>query len=212
MYISRDKIRKFLDAVEWITARNIIILSQGKYAWEGSAAIRNELYKMANAVTPEKRIKHLSNQAGNAVFAPWDSPRSDAGSQHFVHDNQLRDCLAKWLHDRDYAGMEELSIKTFADAKLGDIYFEFDNGHMTGDQLKDKLSRHYKGRGRFIVVFFMGHRYRDPHGEKLRLNKLFDIVREVLPHKPGRVFAACYSEFIEDGIVRDGRGAELNQP
>ena len=47
----------------------------------------------------------------------------------------------------------------------------------------------------------MGHRFREADLEQKRLNKLFDIARDVLDNKPNRVLGACYTEFLRDGKV-----------
>jgi hypothetical protein len=211
MYISRISIRKFIDAVEWATARNIIILANGGYTTAGAAVIRNELEKM----TRTKRVlplKKLHNQGGHAVYGSPCTKRKDVGSHHFLHDSHLRDCLAKYLHDRGLSGIEQLSvrwIKENPDAHLGNIYFEFDNGHMNDDQLTEKIKRNYIGHGAFQVIFFMRHRYDDMEGEKRRLDKLFEIVRSTLPKKPNRILGATYSGFLKKGEVYNLKGMRV---
>ncbi|MCG2722761.1 MAG: hypothetical protein L6290_12235 [Thermodesulfovibrionales bacterium] len=203
MYISRIHIRKFIDAVEWSTVRNIIILANGRYTSRGSAVIRNELEKM----TRTKRVpplRKLHNQGMHAVYGSPYTKKKDVGNHHFLHDNQLRDCLARYLYDRNLQGIEELSVKKIRenpDAHLGNIYFEFDNGHMNDDQLIAKIRRHYAGQGAFRVIFFMRHRYDDPAGEQARLAKLFEIVKRILSDKPNRILGATYIGFLENGKI-----------
>ncbi len=135
--------------------------------------------------------------------------KKDVGDHHFLHDSQLRDCLAKYLHDRNLNGIEQLSvswIRENPDAHLGNIYFEFDNGHMNDDQLIEKIRKNYTGQVAFRVVFFMRHRYDDIEGEKRRLDKLFEIVRSTLQKKPNRILGATYSGFLHDGKVFNLKG------
>ena len=201
MYISRIHIRKFIDAVEWSTVRNIIILANGRYTSHGSAVIRNELEKM----TRTKRIpalRKLHDQGKHAVYGSPYTQKKDVGNHHFLHDNQLRDCLAKFLYDRNLQGIEQLSVRKIRgnpDAHLGNIYFEFDNGHLNDDQLIAKIRNNYSGHGAFRVIFFMRHRYDDPAGEQARLAKLFEIVKTTVPDKPNRILGATYTGFLENG-------------
>jgi hypothetical protein len=208
MYISRLRIRKFIDAVEWATARNIIVLANGNYTSKGSAVIRNELDKM----TKTKRIprlKKLHDQGNHAVYGGICTKKKDVSNHHFHHDNQLRDCLARFMHDRNLKNIEHLSVRNNSrnsDAHLGNIFFEFDNGHMSDDQLIEKIQKNYTGQGAFRVVFFMRHRYDDPARERERLNKLFNIAKQTLPRKPGRILCATYSGFLKNGKIFNLKG------
>jgi hypothetical protein len=211
MYISRTTIRKFIDAVEWATPRNVIILANGRYTTTGSAVIRNELEKM----TRTKRVmplKKLHDQGKHAVYGSPCTKKKDVGTHQFLHDNQLRDCLAKFMHDRCMKGMEDLSVSRIRqnpDAHLGNLYFEFDNGHMSDDQLIEKIQKHYCGYGAYRVIFFMRHRYDNPDGEQARLEKLFEIVKSVLRKKPNRVLGATYSGYLRNGKIFNLKGQEI---
>ena len=68
-------------------------------------------------------------------------------SPHFVRDNLLREFVAKILHQRNFDGVDNISSNGFADAKMGDLYVVYDNGHMNDDQLREKLKHHHSGRG-----------------------------------------------------------------
>ena len=203
MYISRIHIRKFIDAVEWSTVRNIIILANGRYTSHGSAVIRSELEKM----TRTKRVpplRKLHDQGNHAVYGSSYTKKKDVGSHHFLHDTYLRDCLVKFLYDRNLKGIEELStrrIRENPDAHLGNIYFEFDSGHMNDDQLISKIQRNYSNDGAFRVIFFMKHRYNNPAGEHARLAKLFELVKRTLPHKPNRILGATYTGYLTNGKI-----------
>jgi len=211
MYISRTSIRKFIDAVEWATARNIIILSNGRYTTSGAAVIRSELDKMTRTKRV-MRLKKLHDQGNHAVYGSPCTKKKDVGNHHFLHDNQLRDCLAKFLHDRNLGGIEQLSVKWIRenpDAHMGNLYFEFDNGHMNDDQLIEKIQKNYSGHGAYRVIFFMRHRYDSPEGEKARLEKLFEIVRKTLRKKPNRIVGATYSGFLQNGMIFNHKGFEV---
>jgi hypothetical protein len=114
--------------------------------------------------------------------------------------------------------MDFLFLKTYADAMLlltaGNLYFEFDSGHMGRGQLKDKIKARYIGKGAFRVVFFMGTaEYAHWKNlatikclEKNRLTLLFEVARRVLKDKPNRLLGACYHEYLEDGKVYNHKG------
>lgn len=210
MYISRTTIRKFIDAVEWATARNIIILANGRYTTSGAAVIRTELEKMTRTKRV-MRLKKLHDQGNHAVYGSPCTKKKDVGNHHFLHDNQLRDCLAKFLHDRHLQGVEKLSVSRVEpnpDAHLGSLYFEFDNGHMNDDQLIEKIQKNYSGHGAYRVIFIMRHRYDDPEGEQKRLDKLFHIVKNTLYRKPNRIWANTYNGFLETGRLYNYRMEE----
>jgi hypothetical protein len=109
--------------------------------------------------------------------------------------------------------MSFFALRTFADGMLklntGDLYFEFDSGHMGRRQLIEKIRTHYTGRGTFRVLFWMGTaeyaHWKDLARiktlERKRLRMLSAIGREVLGHKPNRLLAAPYHRFLEEGKV-----------
>ena len=211
MYISRTTIRKFIDAVEWATTRNIIILANGSYTTSGAAVIRSELEKMTRTKRV-MRLKKLHDQGNHAVYGSPCTKKKDVGNHHFLHDNQLRDCLAKFLYDRNLNDIEQLSVRWIRenpDAHLENIYFEFDNGHMNDDQLIEKIRKNYSSHGAYRVVFFMRHRYDNTEGEKVRLEKLFEIARQTLRKKPNRILGATYSGFLQNGKVFNLNGIEV---
>ncbi len=166
-------------------------------------------------MTRTKRVlslKKLYDYGGHAVYGSPCTKKKDIGSHHFLHDNRLRDCLAKFLNDRNLKGIEQLSIgrtEINPDAYIGNLYFEFDNGHMDDDQLSDKIRNNYSGNGAFRVIFFMRHRYDDPEGEIRRLDKLFEIIKKTLPSKKGRVIGACYSQYLKDGAIYNVKGDKI---
>ncbi len=158
------------------------------------------------------RLKKLHDQGNHAVYGSPCTKKKDVGNHHFLHDNQLRDCLAKFLHDRNLSGIEQLSVRWIRenpDAHMENLYFEFDNGHMDDNQLADKIRNNYSGHGAYRVVFFMRHRYDSIEGEKARLEKLFEIVRNISRKKPNRIVGATYSGFLQNGKIFNHKGIEV---
>ena len=89
----------------------------------------------------------------------------------------------------------------------GNLYFEFDSGHMGRKQLQEKIRTHYVGKGAFRVLFWMGtaeyahwkHTERIKFLEEKRLRMLFSIVSHVVREKPNRILGAPYHEYLEKG-------------
>ena len=206
MYLSRDIIRRFVAAVEWVTPRNIIVLSLGHYraSERANIVIRNELAKLTKT-RREPPLKRLPCDGG-AVYAYYYSRKKNIGTFKFAHDAKLRDCLAKFLKDRNYEGIDEVSLEPPSDARIGNLFFELDNGHMSPSLLEDKIRRYYSGPGRYRVVFIMASRYLTLEEEQRRLEMIFDIIRRVYPHKPNRILAASYRQFLEDGMFYNFKG------
>ena len=208
MYLSRSVIRQFVAAVEWVTPRNIVVLCTGRYQPSDTANIivRSELSKLTRTkrVPPLKRLPCASG----AVYADYYSRKKNIGTFKFDHDSKLRDCLAKYLKDRNYEGISDISLEPPSDATLGKIRFEFDNGHMSPAQLEDKLVRHYSKPGNYQVVFIMGSRYLTEKEEIRRLLMILEIISRLFPRKPNKILAATYKQFIENGKVLNFKGEE----
>src|SRR5512138_2328194 len=100
MYLNRNVVRRFVDAVDWVTPRNIIILLLGKYDTDAreNQVIRNELVKMTKTVR-EPPLKRLPCD-GRAIYASSYTRKKDLGSFKLAHDEKLRDCLAKYFHGK----------------------------------------------------------------------------------------------------------------
>src|SRR5512138_502853 len=98
MYLNRNVVRKFVDAVDWVTPRNIIILLLGRYdtGARENQIIRNELVKMTKTKR-EPPLKRLASD-GKAIYASCFTKRKDIGSFKLAHDEKLRDCLGKYFH------------------------------------------------------------------------------------------------------------------
>ena len=122
----------------------------------------------------------------------------------FNHDSCVRDVIGKFLHDR---GMQEVSFNKPADASILQYRFELDNGHMNDSQLEEKISKHY-ANANVQVVFIMRHR-EFPHLEAKRLEKIFYLSEKLFPHKPNKILGACYSKFLENGMIYNRNGTAI---
>lgn len=217
MTISRHVIREFISKVEWATAGSICYLLSGKRKPRDYAVVAAELNSMCRTKRKEIRLKKLPHDF-YTCYALATSSRATLNHRHVEHDIKLRNCLGKYFYICGYELLEYLSLKTYADSILtltaGDLYFEFDSGHMGRGQLKDKIKAHYIGKGAFRVVFWTGTaEYAHWKNiatikclEKNRLNLLFEVVRRVLKDKPNRVLGACYHEYLEDGKLYNHKG------
>lgn len=217
MKLSRQVIRQYISKVEWATASNICFLLSGKRKRRDYAIVAAELNSMCRTKRKEIRLKKLHHEF-YTCYALATNPRSTLNHRQVEHDIKLRNCLGRYFHICGHELIEYLSIKTHADAVLrlsaGDLYFEFDSGHMGRGQLKEKIKAHYIGKGAFRVVFFLGTaEYAHWKNlatikclEKNRLNLLFEVSRRVLKDKPNRLLAACYHEYLEDGKIYNHKG------
>jgi hypothetical protein len=210
MTLNRNLIRQFISTLEWATATNVCYLLAGKCGRKDYAIVAAELNRMCHTKRREIRLKKLHHEF-YTCYAMATSSRTTVNHQHVEHDIRLRDCLGKYLSICGAELIEFLSIKTYADAMLtlntGNLYFEFDSGHMGKKQLRDKIRTHYAGKGAFRVIFWMGtaeyahwkHTERIKFLEEKRLNMLSEIIRTVLKDKPNRILGACYHQYLEDG-------------
>jgi hypothetical protein len=216
MRLCRGTIREFILKADWATASNVCYLLAGKCEKRHYAVVAAELNSMCKTKRKSIRLKKL-NHDFYTPYALAESSRHSISRQHAEHDIKLRDCLGKYLYVCGYGLMEYLTIRTFADAKLtpntGNLYFEFDNGHMTRTQLIEKIRNHYRVKGAYRVVFWMAsaeyshykHSQRINSLEQKRLNMLFDIIKETLKDKPNRILGACYHQYLLDGKVYNYR-------
>jgi len=217
MKLSRQVIRQYISKVEWATASNICFLLSGKRKRRDYAVVAAELNSMCRTKRREIRLKKLHHEF-YTCYALATNPRSTLNHRQVEHDIKLRNCLGKYFHYCGYELIEYLSIKTHADAVLmlsaGDLYFEFDSGHMGRGQLKDKIKAHYIGKGAYRVVFWTGTA-EYAHWKNLatikclernRLNLLFEVARRTLKDKPNRLLGACYHEYLEDGKIYNHKG------
>lgn len=209
-------IRQFINAVEWVTPRNICYLVYGDFDTKKYRKVNALLHKMARTkrVPPLKKLPcYLMS-----VFATHLSKKKNIGSFKFLHDSRLRDCLARYFYDRQYQDIEQLKLDNKADAVFGSIFFEFDNGNEDRKQLREKIREYYSGKGKFQVLFWMATDYythwkTKENIEKLeenRLNLLFDVVQESLSHKPNRVLAASYHQYLKNGQIHNYKDFKTN--
>lgn len=199
----RAIIRRFLRGVEWASPRNVSILIHG-HAGEANWAA-TELAEMAatKRVPPIKRLispRHL--------YATPESAKKDKGEFNIEHDLKLRDVLARFLCGTGYREIDRVSVRRNpwnADAHIGNLYFELDNGHENDAQLTEKLRR-YAIPGTFQVIFIMAHRYGQKELENCRLEKLFEIGNKIVGHKPNRILGATHHGFLDSGILKNLKG------
>ncbi len=218
MKLSRQVIRLYISKVEWATASNVCFLLSGKRKRRDYAVVAAELNSMCRTKRKEIRLKKLHHEF-YTCYSLATNPRSTLNHRHVEHDIKLRNCLGKYFYICGHELIEYLSIKTHADALLtlsaGNLYFEFDSGHMGRGQLKDKIKAHYIGRGAYRVVFWTGTaEYAHWKNlatikclEKNRLNLLFEVSKRALKDKPNRLLGACYHEYLEDGKIYNHKGA-----
>jgi hypothetical protein len=152
----------------------------------------------------DKRLKLIRNSDGRSALTL--SARVLV-NQHYNHDVKMRNCIGKFLHER-YQLIKNLNVKPPADATLGNIFFEMDNGFQGTEQWIEKISNYYSGEGSFRVIFFLATRYSTDREEN-RLNKLFEILRKVMYRKPNRILGACYCKYLKDGKVYNLRNEEV---
>jgi len=203
--------------MEWATASNICFLLSGKRRRRDYAIVAAELNSMCKTKHREIRLKKLHHEF-YTCYALATNPKTTLNHNHVEHDIKLRNCLGKYFNICGHGLLEFLSTSTFADALLtlntGNLYFEFDSGHLGKKQLIDKIKTRYIGKGAFRVIFWTGTaEYAHWKNvatikclEKNRLDLLFKITRKVLKEKPNRVLGACYHEYLETGKLHNQKG------
>jgi hypothetical protein len=213
MKLSRNLIRQFISTVEWATASNVCYLLAGKCAKKEYAVVAAELNRMCRTKRKEIRLKKLHHEF-YTCYALATNPKATVNHQHTEHDIRLRDCLGKYFSTCGMGLMEYLTIKTYADAMLtlttGNLYFEFDSGHMGRKQLREKILTHYRSKGAYRTIFWMGTaeyaHWKNIRKIKLleenRLKMLFEIVGRTLKEKPNRILGASYHEYLENGKLK----------
>ena len=203
--MKRMLIRQFIQCVDWVTPKNICFLVYGRFTTNDYRKINGLLHKMART----KRIPPLKKLPCYllTVFARHDTSKRNIGSFKFLHDSRLRDCLARYLYDRQYEGLTDLRLGKYADAVCEDVFFELDNGNEDRKQLYEKIKYNYSGKGKFRAVFWMTTDYYTHWKtkenikklEENRLKLLFEVVQKTTRHKPNRILAASYHQYLEDG-------------
>ena len=210
--LDRHLVRSFLEKVDWATSHAICYLLNGHVERNSAIITRIDILKMVNSKRCEK-LKRLPCPYG-AVYAKPHTTKNRVGSSMFDHDDKLRQCLAKYLRVNGTHHLAYLDLHKPADANIGNIHFEMDNGNMTPRQLREKIVKYYLKPGEYQVIFFMASPYKDHWramerivaDEQRRLDILFNLTKELLPHKPNRVRGASYHQFLKDGKLYNFKG------
>jgi hypothetical protein len=172
--------------------------------------IRTSLLNMHRA--KKEPLKRLDNDYGRIVYGDPFTSRNQVSGFYFRHEMFGREAVAKFIHEIGTEHLEFFSSKdafvegknAYADYRLFNLYFEFDSGSMTEDQLREKIMSNYSGQGRLVALFWMASR---PHeSEDTRLKKLLKIAKEALPGKPNRILGAKYSEFLAEPYFYNHKG------
>jgi hypothetical protein len=146
MTLSRSIIREFIAKMDWATATNICYLLTGKRRRRDYAIVAAELNSMCRTKRREIRLKKLHHEF-YTCYALATSHKATLNHQRVEHDIKLRNCLGKYLYICGHGFLEYLSLKTYADAVLtlptGNLFFEFDSGHMGKKQLIEKIKARY---------------------------------------------------------------------
>lgn len=194
----------------WATASNICFLLSGKRRRRDYAIVAAELNSMCHTKRKELRLKKLHHDF-YTCFGLATSPKRTLSHHHVEHDIKLRNCLGKYFYICGHGLIDYTTTRTYADALLtlptGDLYFEFDSGHMGKKQLSDKIKIHYTGKGAYRTVFWMGTaeyaHWKNTETikclERNRRDLLFKITSKVLKEKPNRILGASYHEYLQDG-------------
>ena len=194
----RNLIRWFIKEVHWATPRNVAYFMEGRCNNKILSAYSSELSEMQREKDSSLRLKRIKNQDGKYAYT---MTAKVLPTFLFNHDVCVRDVIGKFLNAR---GLQEVSFEQPADASIWQYRFELDNGHMDDKQLEDKLRRYYAEAGGQIV-FIMRHR-EYPRLEIRRLQKIFNISEKVFPCMPNKVLGACYTDYLENGIIYNRKG------
>lgn len=202
-----ETIRQFIEAMDWITPDNASYLIDGTFSPQHYDKWQKKLEVMTKTKKSELALKKVVNDNSNVAYALRTNGLNRLTYFKYWHDRKLRNCIARLIYDHGNGWLGLSELHGFADFQtdtpFGKFYFEFDNNTMNDDKLIDKIKSHYSGEGKYRVIFFMGHRI--PELEQKRLEKLFEIVKNTLPSKKGRILGACYSQYLKDGKFYDWR-------
>lgn len=196
----RDTIRKFINQVEWATPDNVSYLLKGDYNTDLYKYYQKRLEEMTVTKNKDKALRKIRNGNGDIAYTMHASKRKSITRYQYMHERKLRNCLARFI---SLTG-KDVKLDYPADAKSQGLYFELDNGSMDNAQLSEKLSLHYSGQGQFRVVFWMSH-IEGHNNEQDRLAKLFKIVENILRHKPNRILANTYTDYLKTGKLYNWR-------
>lgn len=191
----RKNIRWFINEVKWATPENVAYALEGRSDEKLYRQYCSELFEMTLVKNSDLKLRRIQNQNGNHAF----TFSATLPTFTYNHDVALRNVLGKFMHER---GRQKVSFERPADASIEHYRFELDNGHMSGDQLEEKIFNHYS-KGDIQAVFIMRSLY---DTEEPRLKKIFDISEELFYDQPNRILGACYLKFLKDGNIYNRRG------
>lgn len=178
--------------------RNVAYFVEGRCDDKIKSVYASELSEMLRVKDCLLRLKRIKNQDDKHAYT---MNAKALPTFLFNHDGCVRDVIGKFLHDR---GRQSVSFERPADASIMHYHFELDNGCMDDKQLEEKFLKHYANSDGQIV-FIMRHR-ECPELEAERLQKIFRISEKVFYNKPNKVLGACYSQFLENGILYNRKG------
>ena len=204
MATKRDLIRWFIKEVHWATPKNVAYFMEGRGDSARSRVYSSELSEMQKVKDRTLRLKRIRNQDGHFAYTML---AKTLPTFLFNHNVCVRNIIGKFLHDN---GLRNVSFGKPADASISQYRFELDNGHMNESQLEEKLVKNYS-RLNVQIIFIMRHR-ECPHLEAERLRKVFQISSKVFPHQPNKVLGACYTSYLENGIVFNRKGQAKLKP
>lgn len=199
--------------MEWATPDNVSYLLDGDFnpkLYDKWQKVLDDMIKTANK---DKALRKIRNTGGDVAYTIHHSRRNGLPYTNYWHDRRLRNCVAKYLNINNQDWTDFLNIDPPADAMLklfsGNVFFEFDSGYET-TELEEKLTKYYSGPGQFRVIFFMAHSDNIKRLEKNRLDYLFKVVGKLLRHKPNRVLANTYTDFLKTGKLYNLRREQCN--
>ena len=194
----RNLIRWFIKEVHWAKPRNVAFFMEGQCNRKILHAYSSELSEMLRVKDRALRLKRIRNQDGHYAYT---LSAKSLPTFLFNHDVCLRDVIGKFLHSR---GLLDVSFQQPSDATILHYRLELDNGHMSDNQLEEKLRKHY-ARTPGQVIFFLRNR-QCSRLEVKRLQMLFRISKEVFPGMPNKVLGACYTQYLQTGVVWSRKG------
>jgi len=200
----RDLIRWFIKEVHWATPANVTYFMEGRNNARLSRVYSSELSEMRRVKDRTLRLKRIRNQDGKHAYTV---KAKSLPTFLFNHNVSVRNIIGKFLHD---FGMQPVSFEKPADASIRQYRLELDNGHMSEKQLREKLVKNY-ARQNVQLIFIMRHR-ECPRLEAERLRMVFQISQHVFPRQPNKVLGACYTSYLENGIVFNRKGQARLKP
>lgn len=215
--MTTQQIRDFAEKVEWLTVKSAAYFMFGKADNKDLIKANFYLSTLNKAKTKELRLKRIPGE--KAVYAHSRSRKNRVGSMMFDHDEKIRCVLGKIANTYPDL-MDHIEMTPPHDSLIGEKFFELDNGNMTDRQLTDKVSKYmkrYEGKAGQLI-FIMASPYKDRkrpldkllEDEKRRSDKLFSILRELIPEHPNRVLVGGFEQFLSDMKLYNHKGKEYD--